>query len=66
MNHNSPHDIEVIFVELNLRYFKWLIFGSYHPPSQSDEYFFNRVEIGLDIYRKFYDKCMVAGDFNAK
>ena len=56
MNHNSPHDIEVIFVELNLRYFKWLIFGSYHPPSQSDEYFFNRVEIGLDIYRKFYAK----------
>ena len=34
-----PHDIEGIFVELNLRKNKWLLFGSYHPPSQSDDYF---------------------------
>ena len=60
-----PHDIEGIFVQLNLRKNKWLLFGSYHPPSQSDEYFFNHVQNGLDIYSKFYDKYMLVGDFNA-
>ena len=39
-------DTEGIFVELNLRKKKWLLFGSYHPPSQSDEYFFHQVKKG--------------------
>ena len=64
-DHKIPHDIEGIFVQLNLRKNKWLLFGSYHPPSQSDEYFFNHVQNGLDIYSKFYDKHMLIGDFNA-
>ena len=54
-DHKLSHDIKGIFVELNLRKNKWLLFGSYHPPSQSDEYFFNHVKNGLDIYSKFYD-----------
>ena len=47
------HDIEGIFVELNLRKKKWLLFGWYHPPSQSDEYFFHQVKKGLDMNSKF-------------
>ena len=76
MGHKLPHDIEGIFVELNLRKNKWLLFGSYHPPSQSDEsyhppsrsdeYFFNHLQNGLDIYNKFDDKYMLVGDFNAE
>ena len=54
-DHKLSHDIKGIFVELNLRKNKWLLFGSYHPSSQSDEYFFNHVKNGLDIYSKFYD-----------
>ena len=54
------------YQDLNLRKHKWLLFGSYHPPSQSDEYFFNHVKDRLDIYCKFYDKYMVVGDFNAE
>ena len=65
-DHTLPHDIEGIFVELNLRKNKWLLFGSYHPPSQSDEYFFNHVKYGLDIYSKCYDKYMLIGDFNGE
>ena len=42
----------------------WLPFGSYHPPSQSDEYFFRQIEKGLDIYSKFYERYMLIGDFN--
>ena len=64
-DHKLPHT-EGIFVELNLRKYKWLLFGSYHPPSQSDEYFFDHVKNGLDIYSKFYDKSMLVGDFNAE
>ena len=65
-DHTLPHDIEKNFVALNLRKHKWLIFGSYHPPSQSDEYFFNRVKNNLDIYRRFYDKYILVGYFNAE
>ena len=39
--HKLTHDTEGIFVELILRKKKWLLFGSYHQPSQSDKYFFH-------------------------
>ena len=66
MDHNLPHDIEENFLELNFRKRKWFFFGSYHPPSQWDECFFNHVKDGLDIYSKFYDKYMLIGNFNAE
>ena len=64
-DHKLPHDIEGIFVELNLRKKKWLLFGSYHPSSQSDE-FFHQVKKGLDMYSKFYERYMLMGEFNAE
>ena len=48
--HVFPEDIEGIFVEINLRKAKWLLFGSYHPPSQSDQYYFHCVGRALDMY----------------
>ena len=60
-DHKLPHDIKRIFVELSLRKNKWLLFGSYHPSSQSDAYFFNHIKNDLDIYSKFYDKYMFVG-----
>ena len=38
--HIFPNNVESIFVELNFRKCKWLLCRTYHPPSQSDEYFF--------------------------
>ena len=64
--HNFPNDIEGLFVEINLRKTKWLLFGSYHPPSQPDQYYFDCVSNALDIYNNFYDKFLLAGDFNAE
>ena len=61
-----PHDIEGIFVELNLRKNKCLLIGSYHLPSQSDEYFFNHVQNGPDIYSKVHDKYRLIEDFKAE
>ena len=62
--HKLPQDIEGIFVELDLRKKKWLLFGSYNPPSQSDEYFFHQVKKGFDMYSTFYERHMLIGDFN--
>ena len=33
--HKFPHDIEGLFV-INLRKTKWILCGTYHPPSQND------------------------------
>ena len=41
ISHDFPCDIEGLFVEINLRKTKWLLFGTYHPPSQNDKYFFS-------------------------
>ena len=66
ISHTLPSDIEGLFIELNLRNSKWLLFGTYHPPSQSDEYFFHQVKLGLDRYSKYYEKFILIGDFNAE
>ena len=57
--------MEGFFVEIYFRKSKWLICGAYHPPSQSDQYFFDNIEKALDVYFQ-YEKIMLAGDFNAQ
>ena len=64
--HSFPGDIEGIFLELNFRKCKWLLFGTYHPPSQNDSYYFNTIGKALDVYDKSYDKFLLVGDFNAE
>ena len=65
-NHTFPSEIEGIFLEINFRKSKWLLFGTYHPPSQPDHFFFNSVARALEIYSPKYDKILLAGDFNAE
>ena len=43
-----------------------MLFGSYHPPSQSDNYYFDNVTNALDLYCQTYDKFLLIGDFNAE
>ena len=64
--HSFPYDIEGIFIEINLKKCKWLILGTYHPPSLPDSYYFENVSSALDIYTKFYNKILLIGDFNAE
>ena len=61
--HYFPSDIDGLFIELNLRKRKWLLLGRYHPPSQSDQYYFNNLDKSLDIYSN-YEKTLLVGDFN--
>ena len=63
--HIFPNDIESILVELNFRKCKWLLSGTYHPQSQSDEYFSNNLDKALDTYSR-YDKVLLVGDFNTE
>ena len=63
--HNNAEDIESIFIEINLIKTKWLFCGFYHPPSQSDQYFFENTGKALDKYSK-HDKFVLVGDFNAE
>ena len=46
--HILPDGIEGIFVEINLRKPKWLLFGGYRPPQQEAEYFSKHVNNPLD------------------
>ena len=38
--HSFNEDIEGIFIEINLRKCKWLLFTTYHPPSQCEKLLF--------------------------
>ena len=64
--HSFPNDIEGLIVEINLRKTKWLLCGTYHPPGQSDKYFFDHLGKALDIYSDKYDKFLLTGDFNSE
>ena len=63
--HVCPDDIEGLLIELSFRKAKWLLFGTYHPPTQSDSYYFNNLEKALDLY-SHYDKKLLVGDFNTE
>ena len=63
--HVLPSDIEALLTELNFRKCKWLLSRVYHPPSQSDQYFFDRLDNALDVYSN-YENILLVGDFNAQ
>ena len=57
-------NIEGLFIEINLRKSKWLLFATYKPPSFSKEKFFDITCNALDAYGKTYDNVILMGDFN--
>ena len=46
--HDFPSDVKGFFIELNFRKSKWFLFGTYHPPAQNDQYFFNSIDKALE------------------
>ena len=63
--HFFPRDIDSIFLELNFRKCKWLLLGTNHPPSQSDQYFFENVDKALGMYN-YCEKILLTEDFEAE
>ena len=63
--HSCPNDIECLFLEVNFRKCKWLLCGTYHLPSQNDEYYFRYLDKALDTYSN-HEKVLLVGDFNTE
>ena len=63
--HLFSNDVEEIFVETDFRKSMQLLCGTYHPPPQSDQYYFDSINKALEVYC-LYEKIMSAGDFNDK
>ena len=63
--HFFRNDIEGLILELNFRKCKWLLLGTYHPPSQLDQNFFENVDKALHMY-SYYDKILLKADFGAE
>ena len=65
--HNFAKKVEGLFVEINLRKTKLLLFGTYHSTHSeyglSDGDYFEQLSLALDVYSN-YDKYLLAGDFN--
>ena len=57
--------MEGLFVELNFRKYKQLLFRTYHPPSQADSYYFDNIDKSIDTYSS-YEKRLLVGFFNTQ
>ena len=56
-------DIQVIYVEINLKKQKWLVEAIYIPLSQCKYYFINELKI-WEKYRGSYENTVILGNFN--
>ena len=63
---NFFNEFEVLFIEANLSYSKWLFVTCYHPPNQNDYLFFRKLSNQIDFYSKTYDNFFIAGDLNCQ
>ena len=67
--HSFTKNVEGLFVEINLRKTKLLLFGTYHSNhpvyGMNDEQYFKEIGHALDVYAN-YDKFLIAGDLNAE
>ena len=64
--HKTPSNFEGIFLEINLRKRKWLLFGGYNPHKDNILHFVNQLGAILDEYMASYDNFLLLGDFNAE
>ena len=56
--HVFPYGMECLFTELNFRNCKWLLFGTYHLPSQAYGYYFDKLDKAFDTYSS-YEKLFI-------
>ena len=48
--HTFPTDIEALYI----RKTKFLLVSTYHPPNQADQYYFDNINMALDMYSHSY------------
>ena len=61
---NNPADFEGIFLEINLRKAKWLLFGGYNNKKSNVSNFLENLGPMLDHHMVKYDNVLLVGDFN--
>ena len=64
--HQIPNNLESIFLEINHKKYKWLLFGGYNPNKDNIINFVNYVTPVLDYYMTKYDNFLLLGDFNSE
>ena len=65
-SHKTPDNFEGIFLEINLRKIKWLLFGGYNPHRENTPNFLTQLTPILDYYLSTYDNYLLLGDFNSE
>ena len=65
-NVRFDHDIEAMFIEINLRKKKWLLSVSYNPHKSLIEKHLQAVGKNLDLCSGKYENVLLMGDFNAE
>lgn len=64
---NIPCDeIEGIFIEINIKNNKWLLFGGYNPEKSKIGIFLEQLQMKIDQYMKNYENFLILGDFNSE
>ena len=61
-----PPIFEGIFLEINLKRSKWLLFGGYNPSEDNILNFINQLGSILDLYMSRYENLLLLGDFNSE
>ena len=64
--HNIENTGEGIFLELNFRKSKWLLFGGYNHTKCNIRAFLGEVSNKLDAYISKYENYIILGDFNSE
>ena len=65
-NHLLSNNIEGIFLEINLRKSKWLLFGGYNPVKSNIDTFIQSLELILDHNMQHLEFFLLLGDFNSE
>ena len=60
------NNVELFFVEINLRKKKWLLCCSYNPHKNSISNYFDALKWELDIHSSNYENFLLLGDLNAE
>ena len=64
--HSFPHDFEILFIELNFRKKKRILFCCYNPHKNLINYQLQELAKGIQIYSSNYDDILLMVDFNAE
>ena len=59
-------NVELFFVEVNIRKKKWLLSCSYNPHKSNISNHLHHLNKDLDVYLKSYDNILIMGDFNSE